>query len=130
MHKPNKLLRITISAVTVVYSVLLFNLDLHLDSFGKRVVAALPMIGTIALWLWDSFIWKLPIIQSLTKRPNIKGLWEVTLTPHEDSHIPPGGNRGPIKAYMEIDQSYWQVDVTLFTKESHSDLVSFFLGFT
>jgi hypothetical protein len=119
--KPKLIVRITVIAVSAVYSLLLFNLGFTLDTFSKQVVAVLPLTAAVALLAWDLWAWKLPLIHKMTKRPLIKGLWRVELKPHRGSVIPNGGNRGPIKAYITVNQSFWNLDITLFTKESSSE---------
>lgn len=42
------------------------------------------------------------------------------MTPHPDSVIPKGGNRGPIPAFLEIKQSFWDIHLRMYTKESGS----------
>jgi hypothetical protein len=59
-------------------------------------------------------------VHRLVRRPRIDGTWLTTLTPHPDSHIPDGGNRGPIQAAVLIEQTFWSVHVTLLTAESRS----------
>ncbi|WP_433732270.1 hypothetical protein ACQP2Y_41000 [Actinoplanes sp. CA-051413] len=46
--------------------------------------------------------------------------------PTEESHIPAGGNRGPITAYAVITQSYWSIAIRQYTTESSSISRSFF----
>ncbi|MFF1505862.1 hypothetical protein [Streptomyces sp. NPDC058326] len=44
----------------------------------------------------------------------------MTLSPSPDSHIPEGGNRGPITTYMTIEETYWSLHATLRAKGSTS----------
>ena len=50
----------------------------------------------------------------------------MTLTPTAESHIPEAGNRGPIRAYLVISQTYWSLHIRQLTAESGSDSKSFF----
>lgn len=50
----------------------------------------------------------------------------MALWPTVESHIPKGGNHGPITAYMVISQSYWSLHVRQHTAESGSESRSFF----
>ncbi len=61
-----------------------------------------------------------------TSRTRIDGLWRVELVPTDESHIPAGGNRGPIPGFLVISQSYWSVYVRQFTVESASRSRAFF----
>ncbi|WP_456152181.1 Cap15 family cyclic dinucleotide receptor domain-containing protein [Jiangella alkaliphila] len=72
------------------------------------------------------YLWKLPGVQRLTRRPRIDGLWEVTLKPTDESHIPPEGNRGPLRAYLVVSQSFWTAHVRQVTAESSSRSRAFF----
>ena len=76
--------------------------------------------------LGDLWPWRCPLINKTTHRPRIDGLWEVTLTPTAESHIPEAGNRGPIRAYLAISQTYWSLHIRQLTAESGSDSKSFF----
>uniref|UniRef100_UPI0036F20344 hypothetical protein n=1 Tax=Rhodococcus qingshengii TaxID=334542 RepID=UPI0036F20344 len=99
---------------------------ISLDSSTKLIVGWFPAVAAVVLLVWDLWAWRLPLLNRLTHRPRIDGLWEVTLTPTDESHIPPGGNRGPIPAYVVISQSYWSLHVRQMTAESGSDRKSFF----
>ena len=126
MHRPTVIVRYTILAVGVVYSVLLFVASVHLDTWYKYVIAALPAVGSIALAIWDGWAWRQPWLTRLTHRPRLDGLWQVTLTPTAESHIPEGGNRGPIPGFLVVRQSYWSIHLRQFTAESASRSRTFF----
>ncbi|WP_212839412.1 hypothetical protein [Catellatospora sp. IY07-71] len=93
---------------------------------SKHLIALLPAAGTVALTLWDGWLWRIAPLNKLVHRPRIDGLWQLTITPTSESHIPPGGNRGPILAFMTVSQSYWSIHVRLCTVESVSLSRSFF----
>lgn len=112
--------------VGVVYSTALAVSGVHLDSVVKILIGWLPASAAIATVGWDLWVWRIPRAQTLTHRPRIDGLWQVTLTPTTESHIPPGGNRGPITAYMTIQQSYWSLHARQLTEESDSASRAFF----
>ena len=126
MHRPTAAVRYAILVVGVVYSVLLYISGVHLTSWYKYVVALLPAAGAIALAVWDTWGWRLPMLQRLTRRPRIDGLWQVELIPTDESHIPPGGNRGPIPGFLVVSQSYWSIHVRQLTAESASRSQAFF----
>ncbi|WP_456316488.1 Cap15 family cyclic dinucleotide receptor domain-containing protein [Streptomyces luteolus] len=77
------------------------------------------MIG-LAVVVFDRWMWRWPGIHRLVGRPRLDGTWHVELRPHPDSRIPRGGNRGPIHAYMLIEQTYWSLHAVLMTAESSS----------
>ena len=126
MQRPTAAVRYAILGVGVIYTVLLFVSGVHLNTWYRYVVAALPAAGSIALAVWDVWAWRLPMLTRLTHRPRIDGLWKVELTPTGESHIPAGGNRGPISGFLVISQSYWSIYVRQFTAESASRSRAFF----
>ncbi len=103
-----------------MYTVLLYASKVQLDSIAKHVVAYLPVLAALLLVLWDLQAWRWPLIHQLTHRPRIDGLWRVVLQPTAESHIPEGGNRGPISAYVMVSQSFWSLHVRQLTVESGS----------
>lgn len=127
MHmRPTTLVRIVVLSVGFAYTAILALSGIHLDSVAKIVVGVLPAAASAVLLGWDLWLWRLPLLNRLIRRPRIDGLWEVTLTPTAESHIPEGGNRGPIPAYVVINQSFWSIHVRQMTVQSGSDSKSFF----
>jgi len=120
MSTPRTTIRITVAITSVVYAVILYIAGVRLDNNVKHLLSYLPSVAGLALIVFDRWLWKLPPINRLHSRPRIGGLWQVELQPDAASHIPEGGNRGPIAAYMLIEQSFWSVCVTQFTAESTS----------
>lgn len=121
MNRPAWLVRIVIVTVSGLYTLALFLSGATLLPGINQTFAALPVVGSLLLLLWDYVIWKLKFVQRITKRPYIAGLWQATYQPTAESHIPGGGNRGPILGYLVIRQSYWSLSVRSFTAESRSD---------
>lgn len=121
MNRPTWLVRFMIIAVTGLYTLALFVSGATLLPWINQALAALPIVGSILLLLWDIVIWRQPSIQRLTKRPYLAGFWKVSYLPTAESHIPEGGNRGPILGYIIIRQTYWLFSVRSYTAESKSD---------
>jgi hypothetical protein len=117
---PTKAIRITASAVSAAYAIVLYVTGIRLQHDARQLLAYLPSAFGILVVIFDSWAWKWPVIHSLTGRPRIDGTWIASLRPHPDSHIPTGGNRGPIQAAVIIDQTYWSLGITLLTRESTS----------
>lgn len=126
MVRPAALVRFSVLVVGVVYSAVLVLAGVSLDSTFKVLLGFLPAAASGLLFIWDAIAWRMPLLHNLTHRPRIDGLWEVVLRPTAESHIPVGGNRGPITAYMVIRQSYWSLHIRQLTAESGSDSRSFF----
>jgi len=126
VHRPVVVVRLSILSAGLVYSLLLYLSGVELNSWTKRILTLLPAFGAGFLALWDVWLWRLPGVKNLVRRPRLDGLWQVTLTPTDDSHIPQGGNRGPIAAFLIISQSYWSIHVRQYTAESISRSRAFF----
>ena len=126
--RPTALVRFVVLAVGLSYTAVLWLSGISLDNTAKIIVGWFPAVASAALLVWDLWGWRIPPLNKMTRRPRIDGLWEVTLTPTAESHIPAGGNRGPIPAYIVINQSYWSLHVRQMTIESGSDSKSFFWG--
>lgn len=120
MSRPTALIRAVTVALSGIYSIILFSLGYSLPSWARFLVSFLPTIAVILVVVWDLWIWRLPGLQRLTRRPDLRGTWRVSLTPHPDSAIPDGGNRGPIDAFLEVKQSYWDIHLRLYTDQSSS----------
>lgn len=120
MGRPTALARVITLVISGIYSSVLFVFGFELPGWWRFVVSFLPTLAVLGVVVWDLWLWRLPGIQRLVRRPDLHGLWSVTLTPHPDSHIPPGGNRGPIPGFMEIKQSFWAVHLRLYTDQSAS----------
>lgn len=126
MQRPVAVVRLSLLGAGLVYSLLLYLSGVELDSWTKRLLAFLPALGAGLLTLWDVWLWHLPGVKNLVRRPRLDGLWQVTLIPTDDSHIPEGGNRGPIAAFLVINQSYWSIHLRQYTAESASRSRAFF----
>lgn len=120
MTTPAKTVRVTTVTVSAIYAGALYVAGLRLNQDVKHVLAYLPTLGGFAVVGFDKWFWKASILRRVLPRPRVDGLWKTTLKPSPDSHIPAGGNRGPIPAYVVIEQSYWSIHVCLFTGESKS----------
>lgn len=75
---------------------------------------------TLALWLWDKWIWKTKLAQKLPSVPvDISGTWKSTL---ESLWVSPktGKSPDPKTVYVVVRQSSSRVSVCLITDESLS----------
>jgi hypothetical protein len=109
--------RLLAFVVSVIYTVALsFG-----DGWAHKFIAQLPSAAVILALAFDKWAWKWPGILSLVGRPYLQGTWAVTLTPDGRSLIPEGGNRGPIDGYICIEQTFFTLHITQYTRESASD---------
>ncbi|MGE0843222.1 hypothetical protein [Pseudonocardia sp.] len=120
MNRPAAAVRATAAGIGISYGAVLYFAGVRLDGDIKRILAYLPSLAVLILVIWDTFLWRLPLLWRSTARPRIDGLWSVVLHPTAESHIPEGGDRGPIEAFAAISQTYWSVSVRLLTRESMS----------
>ena len=126
MKRPGQAVRITAVGVGIAYAVALYLVGIRLDPDIRRGLVYLPVLATLVLIAWDLWVWRWPLVWRASPRPRLDGLWSVVLHPTADSHIPEGGNRGPIPAFLVVRQTYWTIALQLFTAESSSVSRSFF----
>lgn len=126
MARPASLIRGSTVAVGIVYSGVLAAAGFKFDTTVKALLGLLPTLATILIVLWDLHAWRWPLVQRVAARPWLGGVWEVELRPTRQSHIPDGGNRGPIEAFVVVTQSFWSVYVEQYTTESKSRSKAFF----
>jgi hypothetical protein len=124
--RPVALVRTTVLAVGVVYSLVLFSSGSDSATLFRYLVSGLPTLAVALVLVWDLWMWRLPGVRRLTHRPRIEGLWHGFLQPTAESQIPAGGNRGPIPIFLIVRQSYWSLHLRQFTAESASDSTAYF----
>ena len=121
MARPAVAVRLAATGAGAAYAVALYVSGVHIQAGVKQALSYLPTALTFLVALWDIWLWRLPGLQLLAKRPWIAGIWSATLMPTAASVIPKGGNRGPIEAYVIIKQTFWSIGVRQYTSESRSD---------
>ena len=119
MSSPN-LVRLGAVGASLVWSIVLYLSGVELPNVAQHAVANLPTAAVLLIVAFDLWIWKLPGIRNLVGRPRLAGTWATTITPHPGSHIPSGGNRGPIDATTTIEQTFWTLAISMSTTESRS----------
>ncbi|MFD5820261.1 hypothetical protein [Streptomyces sp. NPDC127038] len=102
-----------------LYTGILVVLGLYPSEF-RYLFAYIPALVGYGTVVFDKWAWRWPVIHRFTGRAWVTGTWRVVLVPSPQSHIPEGGNRGPITTYMTIEQTFWSLHATLRTKESTS----------
>lgn len=126
MKRPGQVVRVTAVGVGLIYGLVLYLTGIRIGDDVRRGLAYLPALATLVLIVWDLRVWRWPLVWRASSRPRLDGLWAVTLRPTDESHIPEGGNRGPIPAYLVVKQTYWTIALLLFTTEGSSISRSFF----
>jgi hypothetical protein len=104
----------------IVYAALLYYCGVVVPVGTKQLIAYLPSAAALLIVVFDKWAWKWWPLTLIFRRPHIEGAWLTTIRPSSDSHIPLGGNRGPITAATIIEQSYFSLHVTQYTAESTS----------
>lgn len=120
MTSPAQSIRWGAAAASTIYGVLLYVLGLRPDQELKYAFAYVPAALGYLILVFDKWARRWPGVHRITGHPRLDGTWRTTLTPNAESHIPTGGNRGPIRAYLTVEQSYWTLHATLRTAESSS----------
>jgi SMODS-associating 2TM, beta-strand rich effector domain len=120
MNNTAKFARLVAVSVSAVWAAALFYSGVELDGHARRVLAYLPSAIGFLVVAFDLWLWKIPGVAHIAGRPRIYGTWKATLRPSSDSHIPPGGNRGPIIGAMVIEQTFWTTSVRFHTDQSSS----------
>lgn len=114
------LVRTVSTVVSLVWMAVLFASGIELPTLGKQLIAYLPTFLVLLAVAFDLWIWKIPVLGRLHRRPRIYGTWETTITPHPGSHIPEGGTRVPIQGTTTVEQTFWTLSVIMKTAESES----------
>lgn len=107
--------------IGLIYGFALYKAGLGFDTKTQKLLALLPAIFAGLVWAFDLWLWKIPKISPLLGHPKVYGTWLATLTPSEGSHIPDGGNWGPIYCAVVIEQTFLSTSVHLLTDESSSN---------
>src|SRR4051812_41739987 len=117
---PARAARLGAVLASVVYGSALYLAGIHAHGVLRYVLVYSPTAIGLGVVAFDIKLWYMPGVSRLAGRPRIGGTWLGHLTPNRESHIPDGGNRGPIPAALIVEQTYWSVAITLLTKESSS----------
>jgi len=78
----------------------------------------------LVLAIFDHWLWRVPILQGwFVKRPDLRGTWRASFQTSwrnpETGEIP-----GPMTGFMVVRQTYCDITMRLFTKESSSHFVA------
>jgi SMODS-associating 2TM, beta-strand rich effector domain len=78
---------------------------------------------TSAIWIFNSYLWKVWPIRLLCKMPDLNGTWQAAL---QSSYVSPvsGEIVPPIVGFATVRQSFLKISIRLMTEESESFLVA------
>lgn len=116
--------RTLIWAIVGVAALVYFVGFLVLDAPDGRVLMQFSGLAVLAvslvLFAFDRFLWKLPFVNSLAKRPVLHGTWKGTF---ESDYVYPetGKREGPTEAYLAARQTYSSLHVRFITAKSTSE---------
>jgi hypothetical protein len=121
MKRNNKLLiQIVAAIVIVVFVAGAWLKSRQIDLGWLKYFSTAVFIAGIVFWLWDSFVWRLTVVQRIPGVPRcVRGTWRGEL---KSLWIDPktGNQLAPKIVYLVIRQSASTVSVTLLTNESRS----------
>lgn len=91
----------------------------YLGIFNVQITAGL--IFSFLNWLFNNYIWKLPIFIKVLKIPNLNGVWEGKL---ESSYME-NGEYAQREFTLEVQQTWTKISCTCFfpKSKSYSDIV-------
>jgi hypothetical protein len=112
--------RLTAAAVIAVFVVGTWTTSRKLDLGWLKYFSTAVLVATVALALWDTWLWRLAPIQRLPGVTRcVRGTWKGTLT---SFWVDPntGQSPAPKTVYLIVRQTATLVSVTLVTNESRS----------
>lgn len=114
------IVRLVAGIVITVFVVGTWVTSRKIDLGWLKYFSIAVLVATVALTLWDSWLWRLPPIQRLPSVTRcVRGTWKGTLT---SFWIDPNTGRSPAPktVYLVVRQTATLVSVTLVTDESRS----------
>lgn len=113
-----------VQAIVGLTAVIYFVGLLVLDAPARTVLLQLSGLAVSAVSLlllaFDRYLWKLPVVRSLARRPVLHGTWKGTFV--SDYVYPQTGRReGPTESYLVARQTYSSLHVRFITARSASE---------
>ena len=101
--------------LAVVSIALTFALHSALPTYPRVIAPATLMFYAILFWLFDAFLWKVPVIRLLNSGiPNLAGIWEGELARSVE------GKEQHFHVKLVIKQTWSKIDLSLLTTEARS----------
>lgn len=107
-----------IGTAVVIWAGMLWLGGTDIGASMLRPYGIVVAVVTLLALLFESVLWRLPIIRSLVvKRPPIAGTWRTTLV---SNYPQPDGSLTVKTVYIVIAQSMTRLSVRMFTDTAHS----------
>lgn len=119
MMIPRMLVQVITAVVVVVFAVGIWASG-DMPRLGwLRFYSAAVLVGVLVLGAWEYWVWRLPLVQRLTRVPrDVRGTWRGKLESFwEDAN---GVSPESKTVYLVIRQSAFRVSAVLLTDESRS----------
>jgi hypothetical protein len=111
--------RVAIGLAAAVWFTVAILTDQTVSTTALKTVSITASIATVVFVLYDRFLWRLPVIRTITGKPHVAGTWRGTL---QSDYVRPG-EAAPVPAIptvIRVKQTDSNLYVTLFTSESAS----------
>ena len=118
--KRRLLVQVVAGIVVLVFAIGIWSTGDTFKPGWLRFLSAAVLVATIALGVWDRWLWSLPLVQRIPRVPrDVRGTWRGTLTSFWTD--PATAERpDPKIVFLAIRQSASQLTAVLFTDESSS----------
>ena len=111
---------IIVAVAALRYLVGFWLLDASARDVLMRLSGAAVACASVLLYIFDEYLWKLPGVNNIAKRPVLAGTWKGTFeSNYEDQET--GERVGPTEAYLAVRQTYSKVHLRFITGGSTSE---------
>lgn len=118
--KQSSRVKATAYVVTGAWSLVVLIAGLNVPGLLLNLLSALPIAIVAAFALFDYCLWAKGPIPRLVHTPDLRGLWEGTLTSTRADGSGQMIEHGPIPIFLVIDQTYLSLEICLMSAESSS----------
>jgi hypothetical protein len=114
------LVQVIVSLSMVIYLIGFFVLDAPAGRVLLQLNGFVVSVVSLFLFAFDRFLWKLPYVGLLIKRPVLHGTWKGTF---ESDYVYPAvpKRQGPTEAYLVVRQTYSSIHARFITGRSDSE---------
>jgi len=117
------LVQVIVGLSAAIYFVGFLVLDAPARAVLLQLSGFVVAVVSLLLLAFDRFLWKLPVVRSLVKRPILHGTWKGTFA---SDYVYPetGKTEGPTEAYLAVRQTYSSVHTRFITRRSDSESIA------